>query len=224
MVEWGFAEAEKEFRQALTLDSGNAGAHQGYGTFLAKMGRLDEASAELRKAVELDPLWLMHGVLLGNAYYYQGRYDEAIKEYNKVLEMNSDFWPARGYRVFAYEKEARFQEADADLQKVLAAFPHTNAKAALGELYALQGKKTEAHKIIRELQKESKNEYVSDYWLATIYVALGDRDTTFRLLENAYAERSLWLLDLKVDPRFAAVRTDPRFQDLLRRIGLPQSL
>ncbi len=222
MIEWSFADAEKEFRESLTLDPGNAGAHQGYGFFLARMGRLDEASGEFRKATELDPLWLIHDVYLGNVYYYQGRYDEAIKEYNKVLEMNPDFWLAHGYRAFAYEKETKFQEADADLQKVLAAFPHTNAKAALGELYALRGKKAEAHKIIRELQEDSKKEYVSDYWLATVYVALGDKDTAFRLLENAYAERSLWLLDLKVDPRFAAVRSDPRFQDLLRRIGLPQ--
>ena len=222
MMEWQFADAEKEFRQALALDSNNAGTHQGYGTFLARMGRFDESSAELRKAVELEPVWLMHGVQLGNTYYYQGRYDKAIDEYNKVLEMNSDFWLAHGYRAFAYEKETKFQEADADLQKVLAAFPHTNAKAALGELYALRGKNAEAHKIIRELQEDSKKEYVSDYWLATVYVALGDKDTTFRLLENAYAERSLWLLDLKVDPRFAAVHSDPRFQDLLRRIGLLQ--
>jgi tetratricopeptide (TPR) repeat protein len=175
MIEWHFPDAEKEFRQALTLDPGNAGAHQGYGSFLARMGRLDEASAELREATKLDPLWLMHGVELGKAYYYQGRYDEAIKEYDKVLEMNSDFWPAHGYRSFAYEKQNKFQEADADLQRVLAVFPHTNAKAALGELRALQGKNSEAHKTIRELQENSKKEYVSDYWLATVYVALGDK-------------------------------------------------
>ncbi len=222
MIEWRFPDAEKEFRQALTLDPGDAGAHQGYGSFLARMGRLDEASAELREATKLDPLWLMHGVELGKAYYYQGRYDEAIKEYDKVLEMNSDFWPAHGYRSFAYEKQNKFQEADADLQRVLAVFLHTNAKAALGELRALQGKSSEAHKIIRELQENSKKEYVSDYWLATVYVALGDKNAVFRLLENEYAEHSIWLLDLKVDPRFATVHSDPRFQDLLRRIGLPE--
>ncbi len=187
MIEWRFPDAEKEFRQALTLDPGDAGAHQGYGSFLARMG-----------------------------------YDEAIKEYDKVLEMNSDFWPAHGYRSFAYEKQNKFQEADADLQRVLAVFLHTNAKAALGELRALQGKSSEAHKIIRELQENSKKEYVSDYWLATVYVALGDKNAVFRLLENEYAEHSIWLLDLKVDPRFATVHSDPRFQDLLRRIGLPE--
>jgi serine/threonine-protein kinase len=220
-MEWNFPDAEREFHQALTLDPSNAGAHQGYGIYLARMGRLDGSRAEFTKATQLDPLWLMHGVYLGNVYYYQGRYDVAISQYNKVLEMNSDFWPARGYRAFTYEKQSKFREADADLQKVLAVFPHTNARAALGELYALSGKKAEARKIIRELQEDSKKEYVSDYWLATVYVALGDKDTAFRRLESAYAERSLWILDLKVDPRFAAVQSDPRFQDLLRRIGLP---
>ena len=222
MLEWSFPDAEKEFRLALSLDPNNAGAHQGYGAFSAKMGRFDDASVELRKAIQLEPLWLAHGVGLGNVYYYQGRYDKAIKEYNNVLEMNPDFWLAHGYRAFAYEKQEQFQKAAADLQQVLAAFPHTNAKAALGELYALQGKRSEARKIIRELQESSKKEYVSDYWLATVYVALGDKDTVFRLLENEYADRSIWLLDLKVDPRFAAVHSDPRFQNLLRRIGLPQ--
>ena len=222
LMGWNFPEAEKKYREALALNPNDAGAHQGYGTFLARMGRLDEASVELMKATELDPLWLMHGVYLGNVYYYEGRYDEAIKQYNRVLEMNSEFWLAHGYRAFTYEKQKRFKEADVDLQKVLAAFPHTNAKAAIGELYALQGKKAEAHKIVRELKENSKKEYVSDYWLATVYVALGEKDEAFRLLENAYNERSFWLIDLKVDPRFDDLHSDVRFQDLLHRVGLPQ--
>jgi serine/threonine protein kinase/Flp pilus assembly protein TadD len=222
LMEWNFPEAEKKYREALALNPNDAGAHQGYGALLARMRRLDEASVELTKATELDPLWLMHGVYLGNIYYYQRRYDEAVKQYNKVLEMNSEFWLAHGYRAFAYEKQKRFKEADADLQKVLAAFPHTNAKAAVGELYALQAKKAEAHKIIRELKENSKKEYVSDYWLATVYVALGEKDEAFRLLENAYNERSFWLIDLKVDPRFDDLHSDVRFQDLLHRVGFPQ--
>lgn len=222
MIEWRFPVAEKEFRESVRLDPGNAGAHQGFGTFLARMGRFDEASAELRKATELDPLWLMHGVLLGNVYYYQGSYNKAIKEYDKVLEVNSDFWLAHGYRAFAYEKLGKLREAEADLQRVIAAFPHTNAKAALGELYALQGNRAKAREIVRELQEDSKKEFVSDYWLATVYVALGDENTAFRLLEHEYEDRSMWLLDLKVDPRFAVLHSDRRFQNLLDRIGLPQ--
>jgi serine/threonine-protein kinase len=222
MLEWSFPDAEREFQQAVSLDPNNAGAHNGYGMFLARMGRFDEASAELRKAVQLEPLWLANDVGLGNVYYYQGRYDEAVKQYNNVLEMNPDYWLARGNRAFAYEKLGKFQEAEADLKKVLAVFPHTDAKAALGELYALSGKKAEARKFARELQKKSKEEYVAPYWLATIYAALSERDAAFRLLENAYAERSMWILDLKVDPRFSALRSDPRFEDLLRRVGLPR--
>ena len=137
-------------------------------------------------------------------------------------ELNPDFWLARGYRAFAYEKQRKFQQAEADLKKVLAAFPHTNAKAALGELYALNDKEPEARRLAQELQRNSRKEYVPPYWLATIYAALGDKDSAFRLLENALTERSSWILDLKVDPRFASLHADGRFQDLLRRVGLPQ--
>jgi len=221
MTEWNFPDAEKQFRQALSLDPGNAGVHQGYGIFLARTGRFDESLAQLRKATQLDPLWLMHGVQLGNVYYYQGRYDDAIQEYNKVLGINSHFWPAHGYRAFVYEKQKRFEEADTELRKVLAEFPHTNARAALGELYALQGKKAEARRILRELQENSRTQYVSPYWLATVYVALEDKKTALRHLESAFAEHSVWLLDLKVDPRFEALRSDPRFQNLITRIGFP---
>jgi len=108
------------------------------------------------------------------------------------------------------------------MKRVLAAFPHTNAKAALGELYALSDKEPEARRLAQKLQRNSRKEYVAPYWLATIYAALGDKDSAFRLLENALNERSSWILDLKVDPRFASLRADVRFQDLLRRVGLPQ--
>lgn len=221
MEEWNFRDAENEFRQALALNAGDGGAHDGYGEFLARMGRLEEAAAEMKKGMELDPLWLMNGVQLGKIFYYQGRYDDAIKEYNGVLEMNGDFWVAHGYRAFAYEKQRKFQDAEADLRKVLEQFPHTNAKAAMAELYALQGKKEEARRVLRELQEAAKKEYVSDYWLATAYTALGDRDEAFRRLEAAWKEQSMWILDLKVDPRFDTLRADPRFAELLRRVGLP---
>ncbi len=118
-------------------------------------------------------------------------------------------------------KSEMYPQALAELQKVMAAFPHSNATAVLGQLKALSGAKDEARKIARELQQSSKKEYASDYWVATIYAALGDNNQAFQLLENAYTERSQWLIQLKVDPRFANLRSDRRFSDLLRRIGLP---
>ncbi len=221
LAEWNFPQGEKELRQALALDPNDAGTREDYAEFLANMGRLDEAAVEARKAADLDPLWLMHGVLLGDVYYYQGRYDDAIQEYKEVLEMNPDFWRAHGSLAFAYEEKQMYPEALVELQKVSAIFPHTNATAALGQLYALWGKKEKARQIIRGLQKGSKKEYVSDYWVAAIYAALGEKDEAFRLLENTFAERERWILLVRVDPRFASLRSDPRFQDLLRRIGLP---
>jgi eukaryotic-like serine/threonine-protein kinase len=221
MTEWNFAEAEKEFRRALELNPNDAGAHQGYGGLLSYLGRFDEALPEVRKAVELDPLYITHGVVLGNVFYYRGDYEAALKEYNKVLDMDPNYWLAHGSLALTYGQKKMYPQAFAELEKVMAAFPHSNVTAVWGQIKALSGAKNEARRIARELQKRSKKEYVSDYWVATIYAALGDNDQAFQLLEGAYTERSQWLIQLKVDPRFANLRSDPRFQDLLRRIGLP---
>ena len=221
-IEWQFAEAEKEYQRVLEIDPSNSGTHQGYGTFLTQQGRWNEALFELKKAEELDPLWFMNSVYVGNVYYFQGQYDQAIPQYKRVLDMDPDFWPAHGYLAFTYEEKGMYPETFAELQKVLKIFPHTNSVAALGELYARWGRTREARNTIRQLQKQSEKEYVSDYWVATIYAALGEKDRAFQLLENAYNERSEWILFLKVDPRFANLRTDSRFADLIRRVGLPQ--
>jgi serine/threonine protein kinase/tetratricopeptide (TPR) repeat protein len=221
MAEWNFAGAAKEFRRALELNPNDAGAHQGYGGLLSYLGRFDEALPEARKAVELDPLYITHGIVLGNVFYYRGDYDAALKEYNKVLDMDPNYWLAHGSLALTYGQKKMYPQAFAELEKVLAAFPHSNVTAVLGQLKALSGAKNEARSIARELQQRSKKEYVSDYWVATIFAALGDNDQAFQLLETAYTERSQWLIQLKVDPRFANLRSDPRFQDLLRRIGLP---
>jgi TolB-like protein/Tfp pilus assembly protein PilF len=221
-IEWQFAEAEKEYQRVLEIDPSNSGTHQGYGTFLTQQGRWNEALFELKRAEELDPLWFMNSVYVGNVYYFQGQYDQAIPQYKRVLDMDPDFWPAHGYLAFTYEEKGMYPEAFAELQKVLKIFPHTNSVAALGELYARWGRTREARNTIRQLQKRSEKEYVSDYWVATIYAALGEKDRAFQLLENAYNERSEWILFLKVDPRFANLRTDSRFADLIRRVGLPQ--
>lgn len=222
MAGWNFSEAEKEFRRALELNPNDAGVHQGYGGLLSYLGRFDEALIEVRKAVELDPLYITHGLVLGNVFYYRGDYDAALKEYNKVLDMDPNYWLAHGSLALTYGQKKMYPDAFTELQKVLASFPHSNATAVLGQLKALSGEKNEAREIARELRQRSKKEYVSDYWVATIYAALGDNNQAFQLLENAYTERSQWLVQLKVDPRFASLRSDPRFQDLLRRIGLPQ--
>ena len=221
MAEWNFTEAEKEFRRALELNSNDAGAHQGYGGLLSYLGRFDEALPEVRKAIELDPLYITHMIVLGDIFYYRGDYDQAIREYRSALEMDPNYWLAHGSLALTYGQKQMYPEAFAELQTVMAAFPHSNVTAVLGQLKALSGAKDEARQIARDLRRRSKNEYVSDYWVATIYAALGDDDKAFQLLERAYAERSQWLMQLKVDPRFANLRSDPRFQNLLRRIGLP---
>jgi TolB-like protein/Flp pilus assembly protein TadD len=222
LQDWNFSEANREFRRALELDPNFAGAHQSFGIFVAMQGRLDEALIEARQSAQLDPIWFINTVYVGDIYRYMGQPDKAIEQYRQVLEMDPGFWQARGSLAFAYEQKQMYSEAYTELQKVMSEFPHTNALVALGQVYALWGKTADARRVIREVQETSKKEPVSDYWVATIHAALGERDEAFRLLENAYQDHSQWILFLGVDPRFANLRADPRFSDLLRRVGLVQ--
>jgi tetratricopeptide (TPR) repeat protein len=214
--------AEKEFKRAIELNPGYATAHQWYAECLSVMGRHKEAIAEAKRAQELDPLSLMINAIGGRVFFYARRYDEAIAQCRRTLELNPGFYPAHLFLAWAYEQEKQYAEAISEYQKAIAPGQSNPLLAAeLARGYAAAGKRTEALTIISQMGELSKRRYVSSYVIAQIYTALGDTGRAFQWLEKAYQERDSQLAWLKAEPGFDRLRSDPRFQDLLRRMNFP---
>ena len=216
-----FSGAESEFKESIELNAKYATAHQWYALELAGMGRMDEAIREITRAQEIDPTSLIANVNAGWIFYHARQYDRAIEQMRKSLEMDPNF--ARGHWAISepLEQKQQYEEAIAELQKARQLDETPITLALLGHVYAVTGKRNEAQKIIVELNEQSKRMYVDPYFLAQIHTALGDRDKAFQALEKAYEEHSSWLVWLKVEPKFDSLRSDPRFTNLVQRIGLP---
>lgn len=222
--DWDWAEAEKEFRLSLELKPDYATAHQWYAIhYLTPTGQLEEAIQEMKRALDLEPTSLVMNTFLGATLYFAGRYDDAIQQCRRTIEMDSNFAVAHWHLGLALEQKGMFDDAIAELQRAITISGSSPLMiAALGHACAKAGKRNEATRILDELQKLSAVRYVSSYELAAIYVALGEREQAFQWLERSYKERSFHLVNVKVRPEFAPLQPDPRFQDLVRRIGLPQ--
>jgi TolB-like protein/Tfp pilus assembly protein PilF len=219
--DWDFPGAEREFKQGIELNQNSANAHHWYSHYFMAMGRIEESLAESKRALELDPLGLIMNTHLGWHYMNAHQYDLAIDQFRKTLEMDANYGLAHWYLGLAYEQKAMYAEAAAELRKAKDLLKENVAVAAdMGHNYAVSGKRDEAQKVVDELTELSKLRYVSSYHIALIYTGLGEKDRAFEWLENAYKERSDLLVYLKVDPRLDSLRSDPRFQDLLRRVGL----
>jgi serine/threonine-protein kinase len=220
--DWDWVGAEKEYNRAIELNPGYARAHQGYAEHLSEMGRHNEAIAEIKRAQELDPLSLIINAIVGDIFFHARRYDEAIAQCQRTLELNAGFHPAHLYLGWAYEQKKLYDEAISEYRKAIALEPGSPTVATdLAGGYAAAGRRTEALKIISNLQELSKQRYVPSYGIAQVYTALGDFGQAFAWLEKAYEEHPYELLYLKVDPRNDPLRSDPRFQDLLRRMNFP---
>jgi TolB-like protein len=219
--DWDWAEAEKEFKRTQTLDPNNAGAHQLYGDRLEIMGRFDEAQAERQRAQELDPLSPMQNMVTGATFYFAGQYTEAIAQNEKTINLEPRYYPAYIWLGQAYEQKKMYVKAIEIFQKGMnLAERHPQLVAALGHTYALSGERDKANKSLAELREMSKRRYISPYLFAVVYVGLGDKEQVFAWLDKAYQDRSASLIWLKVEPQFDSLRDDPRYKDLLRRIGL----
>jgi serine/threonine-protein kinase len=219
--DWNWAEAENEFSRALDLNPGSSEAHQMYGHYLAAMGRFDEAVREMERAHELDPLSLVKIISLGEALYLARRFDEAAAEYRKALEMDPNFGFAYWALGRALTGKGMYDEAIAAFQKAIPLSGDSpDEPAELARTYALAGKRAEALKIVDDLKRLSQRRYVSPVVMASIYGALGDKDQAFAWLERARGQRDFLLVLVKVEPLFDSLRPDPRFIDLLHRVGL----
>ena len=220
---WNWPKAEQEFRRAIQLNPNYATGHQWYSSYLTAMGRFPEALDEANLASQLDPLSLAINTTLASKYYYTRQYDRAIEINRKSLDMDPNFLPTHLALASEYAGEGKREEALREATAaVLLSHQGTAALVELGTLYAQRGSTAEAQKVIQTLLKRSGQQFVSPFEIAEVYASLNDRDHTMHWLEKSYLQRDSRLPFLNVDARFDLVRPDPRFQDLLHRIGLVQ--
>jgi TolB-like protein/DNA-binding winged helix-turn-helix (wHTH) protein/Flp pilus assembly protein TadD len=218
---WDWPEAEAEFKRALRLDPHYANAHHWYGDNLSLRGRHDEALVEAKQALELDPLNLMIGTWVGLRYYLARQYDHAVEQGRNTVELDSSFPAAHLLLGETYVQMGLHEKGLAELES--AASLSGNSPLYLAQVavaLASAGRRTEALRIVAQLQAISGSPYVSPYGLAQIYAALNDKEHTFQWLQIAYDDRAVWMSYLGVDPVFDGFRSDQRFQDLLRRVHL----
>ncbi len=219
--EWDAAGAEQEFKRALTLAPDDASAHQLYGWYLISVGRLDEAQAEMQRALGSDTMNDFGLWGLGDSFYFARQYEQAVEQYRRAVSVAPKMYWSRLMLGSAYVQQRKFSEAFAELQQARRLNDSAQPLAALGHAYAAAGQRAEARQTLGELQTLAQHKYVSPYDVATVYATLGEKEQALDWLENAYADRCGWLAWwLKVDPKFDSLRGDPRFVDLLRRVGL----
>lgn len=233
--------AESEYQLAIKLNPYNASAHQYYAYFLVKARRFDEAIVEAKKAHEIDPLSFAVNLLLVKIYYFSQQYDEAVKKGREILEMDPQFGPANGLIGMAYLELGRSQAAIREFKKGIGfsagdykvsrskerngdsiSLPDSDPEAIafLGYAYAVAGKRNKALQVLAELGSLNKRRYVQPHTLAMVYVGLRDKDKAFEWLERAVMDRTAAITYLNVWPFFDSLKSDLRFERLVRRIGL----
>ena len=218
--DWDWSGSEREYQRAIQLNPTDANAHQSYGITLSEVGRFEEAITESKRAVELDPLSLPSSRALGQTFYYARQYDQAIDQEQKALELDPNFFSAHLELGYAYLSKSMYSEGTAEFEVVLAMSRGNAGLPDLGYAYAVAGSRTEAGKVLDRLNTRSKQKYVSPVDWAIIYTGLGEKNKAFQWLEKGYEDRSLTAWSIKVEPVFDPLRSDPRFQDLLRRMNL----
>ena len=216
-----WATAEREYQRAIALNPNYAQAHSWYSIFLMSAGRFDEALAQAKRAQELDPLSLPINMSIGWVLLCARQNDQAAQQLRRTLEMDSNFILAHHRLGLVYEQQGKNDDAIAEFQQVKNLAPGKPlGVAGLAHAYALAGKRAEAEKTLAELLEMSKQRYVSPALIAMIYAALGDKEQAFVWLERADSVRDALLSRLKVDSRFDNLRSDPRFANFVKRVGL----
>ena len=217
---WDFPAADRNFRRAVELNPSGA-VHLMYETYLAAMKRSEEAIAEGKRAIDLDPLYTLYRAAAARPYYNARRYPEAITQAKQALADDSTFSRARFWLGLAYEQTAKLPDAIRELEATIMWAGADSVPvylAALGHAYALADQPEKARRLIEALKARP---YVSPVDIATIYIGLGEKDPALDWLERGFAGRAYGLVFLPSDPRFDPLRSDPRFAALMRRVGLP---
>ena len=225
-VKWGYdydwSGGEKEFQRALELAPRNSLAHAFYGFFLVTAGQSERGIEEGRRGVELEPASLEANGFLGLCLYYGHHYDQAVQQLRATIDREPNYWLSHMTLGMAYEQQGDLPKASEELQKannVETEIPWPLAE--LGHLYARMARKEDTQKVLQELERREEKIYVPPYNLSTVYVGLGEKERALAFLEKAYADRSLLLMNVRMDPELDGLRSDPSFQKLLRRVNFP---
>ncbi len=221
LYDWDWEGAEREFNRAFELNAGYPTAHQRYSFLLVKIGRTEDGLIEIKRALDLDPISLSINSSFGSRFYYARQYDQAIEHLRKTLDMDPNFLSARIILGQVYSSQGKHAKAILELTKA-AELSRYRALAALGYTYAVSGEKTKALQAMAELHEMSKHRYVSPVDIAIIYTGLGVKDQAFAWLEKGFQRRAAGMTDLKMEPMFDSLRSDPRLKELLRRMKFPE--
>jgi TolB-like protein/Tfp pilus assembly protein PilF len=220
--DWDFTTAGHEFQRALELEPNNATVLHTYALYLEVLGRLEEAISLMRRVLELDPLSPLSNTNLGLMYFSNGQIKEAILQIKIAEELDPKFASAHLALGSLYEHEGEYEDAASEYRKMGDAFGPNSLHLVMASLNASRGRKAEALQQLRQVQSTKVSSADDPYDVAVIYVKLGEKEQAFASLNKAYREHGQNILYLKTEPAFAELRSDPRFQDLLRRIGLPR--
>lgn len=219
LYEWDWAAAEAACRRALELSPGDSMTRVHLADYMSIRARHEEAITEYKKALELDPISPKNRGFLGMLLYRARRYEESITECRRALEIDPNYANASWFMALSLEQRGQLAESIAKLEKAVSLSGGAHHRALLGRAYALAGEKAKAITILDELKELSQRRYVSPFDFAVVYLGLGDLTQAFQWLEEAYRQRVFRIIELTL-PMFDSVRPDPRWQDLVRRIGL----
>jgi len=221
--DWDWEGAEREYKRAFELNPSYAMAHNNYAFYLIALMRHDDALTEIALARELDPVSLVINSDLGWAYYFARQYDHAVLQFRRALELDPNLMIPQFALGLVYEQKGMFEESLAAFQKAVSLSPGDQENiAGLGHAYAVAGRREDALKIIARLMQTSQQGFIPSWGIATIYIGLDNTDEAFVWLEKALADRLSIMVYIQTDPVLDPLRSDPRFQALVRRMGFPK--
>jgi TolB-like protein/DNA-binding winged helix-turn-helix (wHTH) protein/Tfp pilus assembly protein PilF len=219
---WDWKDSDLEFKKAIALDPSNAKAHRWYAAYLVSVGRHKEALEEITQAHRLDPLSLANNAEVVRTLYYGRQYEQAMDEARKAELLDPEFPRTHFWLGRVYAQMGKYSEAIAEAERAGPSLDSTLRLTEMAYASARAGKSVEARAFLKELQERSKRGYVPAYDLAIVHLALGEKDVALQSLERAYDEHDWALMVLAVEPRLDPLRSEPRFQGLLRKVGLQE--